>query len=675
MREIFRLRSLGMGYRKIAQELNGKGIPAPSRYHYLKGDTKCSRYADVVWQLNVVKQILSNRVYLGHMVQGRKYASFYEGKRQQARPEKEWVVVNNTHEPLVEEEIFSTVQEMAEKQKAAYQERLGKYDALGNTPGILKKLVYCADCKRPLVRYKSVTKKGTKKAYFCICPKHAENPGACPKKYMPEEILLKILWDTLQCQARQGNIQCIVVKDLSRFGRDYLEVGNYISRVFPFLGIRFIAVNDGFDSIRPMDADSLETSFKMLLYDIYSRDISRKTRSAIKYKAQKGEFTAPFAPYGYQKDPEKKNCLAADPETAGTVKRIFQMAADGKTTEEIARVLNLERVPTPMQQKRIAGCRRRWKGVHEDNFWMRDTVRAILRDERYTGMNIFGKRARDEIGRNHTVKKDRSDWICTEGAHQGIVTKEEFERAQEWLRKFAGHGPGPGQPCGSPFLKKVRCGVCGHIMARIGKKNPYYICHTPRVTDAYACPAGRVAEKDLADALLEQLRAQASYAVDMARIWEEKHCREKQDIKGKRKEIACLEESVAALERHMREIYEKTVFGEMDKGTYLEEKNAAAEKKAAVRSRIAELEAGLQNAGAGGKLENKFADSFARYAETEELTAEIAAYVLQEVTVYPGKVLHISWNYQDELEKLLLDINMENETEKAPEFASRPKYG
>lgn len=169
-------------------------------------------------------------------------------------------------------------------------------------------------------------------------------------------------------QARQGKIQCIIVKDLSRFGRDYLEVGNYISRVFPFLGIRFIAVNDGFDSIRPMEADSLEISFKALLYDIYSRDISRKTRSAKKYKAQKGEFLAPFAPYGYRKDPEKKNRLSIDPETAGTVKRIFRMAADGKTTEQIARVLNLERVPTPMQQKRIAGCQHRWKGIHEDNF-------------------------------------------------------------------------------------------------------------------------------------------------------------------------------------------------------------------------------------------------------------------------------------------------------------------
>lgn len=204
VREIFRLRSLGTSYKKIAGELNARGIPAPSRYHYLKGDARCSRYADVVWQLNVVRQILSNQVYLGHMVQGRKYESFYEGKKQHVRPEQEWIIVHNTHEPLVDESVFHTVQEMAEKQKAEYQERLGKYDALGNTPGILKTLVYCADCGRTMVRYKSVTCRGTKKTYFYKCPKHEENPALCPKKYMPEEKLLEILWDTLESQIRQA---------------------------------------------------------------------------------------------------------------------------------------------------------------------------------------------------------------------------------------------------------------------------------------------------------------------------------------------------------------------------------------------------------------------------------------------------------------------------------------
>ena len=219
VREIFRMRSQGMSYRGIALELNGRGIPAPSRYHYLKGDTKCARYAGVVWQINVVRHILSNKVYPGHMVQGRKYESFYEGKKQHRLPEPEWTVVRNTHEPIVDEGTFHAVQEMAAAQKKTYHEKLGKYDALGHTPGILKKLVYCADCGRSLMRYKSVTCRGTKKTYFYICRTHAGDPQACPKKYMPEGRLLEILWDTLESQVKQAAEISAEVKNIHASAR------------------------------------------------------------------------------------------------------------------------------------------------------------------------------------------------------------------------------------------------------------------------------------------------------------------------------------------------------------------------------------------------------------------------------------------------------------------------
>ena len=122
--------------------------------------------------------------------------------------------------------------------------------------------------------------------------------------------------------------------------------------------MRFIAVNDGFDSIRPTDVDSLETSFKALLYDLYSRDLSRKVRSAKKFRAQRGDFLAPFAPYGYVKDPADKARLVIDPEAAETVRRVFHLAASGHSADQIAMALNRETVPTPMLYKRAAGCSR-----------------------------------------------------------------------------------------------------------------------------------------------------------------------------------------------------------------------------------------------------------------------------------------------------------------------------
>jgi len=198
--DIFQWRRSGMGYVQIARRLNERGIPSPSRYHYLKGDAKCERYANAVWQGRIIKQILCNEVYLGHLVQGRKRESFYEGKKQQVLPKSEWTIVRNTHEAIIDEATFETVQKMAEEQATAYHERLGKYDGLGKTPNIMKGLIFCADCKRPLVRYKNVVNKGTKVYYTFICPSHADNPTSCPKKSFYESELTGILWDLLQRQ-------------------------------------------------------------------------------------------------------------------------------------------------------------------------------------------------------------------------------------------------------------------------------------------------------------------------------------------------------------------------------------------------------------------------------------------------------------------------------------------
>lgn len=200
VREIFQWRLGGMSYLQITRKLNEMGIPSPARYHYLKGDAKSERYANTVWKIPVIKNLLSNEVYLGHMVQGRKRSRFYEGKQQVRVPKSEWMIVRNTHEPLVEEAVFQAVQQMGEECRATYQARLGRHDKLGTVPNVLRGLVFCADCKRPLIRYKSVTNRGKNLFYVFICPSHADNLSSCPKKYFHEAKLMEILWDTLRCE-------------------------------------------------------------------------------------------------------------------------------------------------------------------------------------------------------------------------------------------------------------------------------------------------------------------------------------------------------------------------------------------------------------------------------------------------------------------------------------------
>lgn len=198
VREIFALRLTGISYQQIARKLNERGVPSPGRYLCLKGITKCKSYAGSRWNVTAVKKILTSEVYLGHMIQGRKRSGFTEGRKPYQVSESEWVIVRDTHEPLIDEDTFRTVQQMAEQATSAYKERLGRYDGLGTIPNILRGLIYCADCKRPLVRYKSVTNNGKNLFYVYICPSHSADLSSCPKKYLHETRLKEILWDTLQ---------------------------------------------------------------------------------------------------------------------------------------------------------------------------------------------------------------------------------------------------------------------------------------------------------------------------------------------------------------------------------------------------------------------------------------------------------------------------------------------
>ncbi len=325
-------------------------------------------------------------------------------------------------------------------------------------------------------------------------------------------------------RAEQGEIYCIVVKDFSRFGRDYLTVGNYIFRIFPFWGVRFISVNDGFDSAARRESDSLTVSFKTLLNDFYSQDLSRKVRSAQYFRAEKGEFLSSFAPFGYKKDAGNKNRLIPDEAAAEIVRRIFYMAAEGNGTAEIARRLNGEGIPTPMQYKKAAGCTRKtWGRSGDVNFWTPQGVLKILRDERYTGKNIYGKRRQIQVGGGGARAVDRENWIVAEDTHEGLVTEEEFDRAQEKIRR------------------------------RERKKKPENHCRGPIVPGN--APEGLPEGEGM-----------------------EKHCRE-EDAAAKEKNLRRLKNSLAVAEEERKALYGQFALGEISKEEYLAGKEAAERKK------------------------------------------------------------------------------------------------
>jgi len=447
-------------------------------------------------------------------------------------------------------------------------------------------------------------------------------------------------------QTKLGEIQCIVVKDISRFGRDYLMVGNYLFRIFPFLNVRFISVNDRYDSIRSEEINKLELPFQTLLYDFYSQELSKKVRNAKCFQAQRGEFLSAFAPFGYKKDEKDKKRLRIDQKAADIVRYIFQMAADGKSTTQIARKLNQEQILTPMLYKQTMGCSRSdWPCVYKENFWTRQAVIRILRDERYTGKVIYGKRIRKEVGDSHTCKVSQADWIKIECVQEAIVTQEEFTYVQTQLKAFKECRKRLNEK--SPFYKKVRCAVCGHIMVRVKGKQPYYICHTPQIAELFSCSKARIAEEDLINTILEILHVQLLVTVEYHHILEIKENQNRKWAENSLKKLSELKKDSRKINQNLQNLYEEFILEKWSKPEYLEKKANWKEKQKALLAQIQIMENRLKQFQSDKEEKKQSVEEQKNVFFTEELNKTVIPFVLQEILIYPDKRFCFVWNYQE----------------------------
>ena len=224
--------------------------------------------------------------------------------------------------------------------------------------------------------------------------------------------------------AQAGRLSCILIKDLSRFGRNYREVGDYLERVFPSVGVRVIAVNDGYDSSDLLGTTGgLDIALRNFVYESYSRDLSVKVRTAMRVRMERGKFVN-HTPYGYMKDPHDKHHMIPDPETAPIVREIFLMILHGKSTTEIARTLNRRGVPTP------AECKRH-KPVREDlePRWSHTAIIRIVHTYKYVGAMTNHTRESRHIRDRNQRTVPLAEWIVTENAHEAIATKVDYKRA------------------------------------------------------------------------------------------------------------------------------------------------------------------------------------------------------------------------------------------------------
>lgn len=357
---------------------------------------------------------------------------------------------------------------------------------------------------------------------------------------------------------RDGKIDCIIVKDFSRFARDYIELGSYLEQIFPFMGVRFISVNDDYDSKDYQGSlGDMDVNFKNLLYDLYSKDLSQKVRSSLSVRKENGEYVSANSPFGYEKDPKDRHRLLIEEDEAEVVRKIFSLTMEGFTSVEIARLFNETGVKTPIEFKIEKGKTRRVpKG---DRFlWNSSTICSMLRNEVYIG-NIVQKKYTKEFvgGKNHL--NPREDWLVSYHHHEPIIKKEVFDKVQEGR----GINRPPQYHPTHPLIGKLVCGCCKKNLGYRRGLNPYFNCRN-RYTNVMESCADKVNAMFLEQYILFMMQDKITADGELEKLCRESVSKLDAEIKELKVKQQILSFRALKLKDHRFEKYQNYALGKSE---------------------------------------------------------------------------------------------------------------
>ena len=467
---------------------------------------------------------------------------------------------------------------------------------------------------------------------------------------------------------RLGDIDCVVVKDLSRFGRNYLEAGNYIEKIFPFLGVRFIAVADGLDTgNRGSNTKQMATEIKNLVNDMYAKDFSVKAKQHLKQRRQEGSYVGGPPPYGYKAGWDKKiRKLAPDENTAGIVKHIFSLFIETGSYTAVADDLNRKKCNPPSVYKKTGKVffdpeQGEYKG------WDKGAVERIVKSETYTGKLVQGKSsitARDEKNRIH---KAEEEWVVKENTHEPVIDTALFAEAaevRERLHERTGtHAhPTEGCPIGENIFDNVLyCGVCGRKMTRNSYVKTYadgrkarldgYFCLNGGQTKVEGCPASnRISKAELVDILLPLLRMEFSVYLGKPKQYME-IVKEQLGTAGTviDTKIRKAEREIVSAKEAERTKYVEYREGIIPQGEYVAYKMRQGGRLNDLNRQKEELEADRKNLDAVSGKYLAAARALLRLKSGRELTKEVVESLIRKIYVYPGKRIEVEFAYTNAL--------------------------
>ena len=455
-------------------------------------------------------------------------------------------------------------------------------------------------------------------------------------------------------EVRAGNINCIVVKDLSRFGRDHLEAGEYIERLFPFLGVRFIAINDNYDSQnRHAESDEIIVPFKNLINEAYCRDTSIKIRSQLEIKRQRGDFIGSFAVFGYKRDPSDHHKLVIDEYAADVVRDIYNWKLNGISSIDIAARLTVSGIPTPMDYKLSQGMRYTTAfRVKERSEWSAGMVLRILKNPVYIGVLEQGRVTTPSYRVKRLVHKPRDQWAVVEDCHTPIIDKFDFETAQRVLAMDTRTAEA-GQPV-ELFSGMVYCGECGGPMIRktvpSGKKKyVYFVCAAHK--DRKGCHPHALRVEALDDIVLEALQGHIREIIDLSELMELTDLAKLQqaNVEKIQARLAKKQEEIERCQKLLRSLYENLADGIIDKSEYQELKSTYQDRRSQ-----AEEQAEFLREEMGRELDNSannhWIEQFIKHRNITSLDRRIVVSLIERVLIFRDRRVEIVYRWYNEFE-------------------------
>ena len=473
-------------------------------------------------------------------------------------------------------------------------------------------------------------------------------------------------WERMMTDVRSGRINCIIVKDLSRLGRNYIETGRFLERICPKLGIRFISVNDNYDTAEIKSQDEFAASLKNIVNDYYAKDISLKSGSALKAKRQRGEYIGSYAPHGYLKDPSNKNHLIINPETAPVIQQIYQWRAEGLGYGTITRMLNERGIPSPGRYRFEHGIVTNNNKKGSSLLWNRHALTDILRNIVYIGHLAQGK-CTASLARGIPVHRTpESEWDIAYHTHDPIITEELFNQVQEINRSRAdaynaNYGACSHLPKGdNPYRERLVCADCGTQMklyrnlSKNHKKAYFtYICPTYEEHQELRCTKKTIRSNALDAMVLKTLKIQMELFCDAQQVLERLSKKQpKFPAHTEENELQQLEQQVKRKQGYATSLYADYRTGLLTREEYTFARGKYQEEVAALQGRISQLQERLTLTSQVSDCAKSWMALIEQYKSAEIVSRELVTAFISEIRLSADGSIKVSFLFQDELSRI-----------------------